>query len=221
MERIPKEINWFRRNLLTWWRQNRIDYPWRSYTDPFSILISEILLRKTNAEKVQNFISQTLKRINSPKKIKTLKQEKIEKLLEPYGMQKKKAKELKQLADSLIINHRGHLPDKPEELGKLPGVGTYITNAVLCAGFGKKYPIIDTNVIRIYQRFFRYESKKKRPRDDKEMWAFAERLLPKYKYREFNYALLDFGKKVCRARKPQCENCPLASHCPHPASTQV
>jgi A/G-specific adenine glycosylase len=210
---ISQDYSAFRKRLLSWWKSNKINYPWRFFNDPFSILVGEILLRKTNAEKVQKLILLTLNELNSFEKILEMKSNFLKSLLKPYGLQKNKAQELKALSNYLINKHGGHIPDKYSEMIQLPGVGPYIANAVLGIGFGQRRPIIDTNVIRIYERYFRFISKKKRPRDDKNIWKFAEEILPKKRFKEFNYALLDFGKKVCKANKPLCSTCPLKTRC--------
>ncbi|MBE9592448.1 MAG: hypothetical protein IMF19_03105 [Proteobacteria bacterium] len=95
----------------------------------------------------------------------------------------------------------------------LYGVGEYISNAVLCFAFKKRIPIVDTNVLRVYERVFNVKSLKSRPHTDKKMWDFAEKMLPKENYVGYNYALLDFASDICRAKNPFCEICPLKSIC--------
>nr|QNO56376.1 hypothetical protein JCABFCCD_00017 [Methanosarcinales archaeon ANME-1 ERB7] len=66
-------------------------------------------------------------------------------------------------------------------------------------------------MLRVYERVFNVKSQKSRPHIDKEMWDFAEKVLPKENYVEYNYALLDFASDIGRAKNPLCEICPIKS----------
>jgi A/G-specific adenine glycosylase len=185
----------FRRALFAWWRRHKIDYPWRSYSDPWHVLLAETLLRKTNAEKVARFIPKVIEAFPTPDSI-LLQQQGLESSLKPFGMYRKKASELTQLAEAIVERHGGQVPNTLDDLKALPGVGDYIANAVLCFGFGVRRPVVDINVIRVFSHVFGFSSPRSRPRTDPEVWRFAEELLPKMQYKEFNWALLDLGKKL-------------------------
>ena len=105
------------------------------------------------------------------------------------------------------------MPKEKDKLLTLRGVGDYIANAVLCFAFNKDVPIVDANVIRVIERFFSLKSKKVRPRTDKLIWQFAEKLVPKGNAKEYNRAILDFAALVCSAKKPNCLNCPISKKC--------
>jgi A/G-specific adenine glycosylase len=203
----------FRKFLLSWWNQHKITYPWRSYTDPWQVLLAETLLRKTNAEKVERFIPEVTAAFPSPQALLSISRQDLEGLLVPFGMQKRKTQELRHLAARVIETHGGRVPANAQDLKALPGVGDYIANAVLCFSFGQRRAVVDTNVIRVLLRVFGLSSVRSRPRTDPEIWQFAERLLPRRRYKDYNWALLDLAKKVCRARRPLHEECPLASIC--------
>lgn len=99
---------------------------------------------------------------------------------------------------------------------RLPGVGAYIGNAVLCFAYGKDLAVLDTNVVRVFSRFFGINSKKARPRTDPTLWKTAQELVPPRRSRAYNWALLDFAASVCTSRSPQCHKCPLYRHCKWP-----
>jgi A/G-specific adenine glycosylase len=193
----------FRRVLFSWWKRHKLDYPWRSYSDPWRILLAETLLRKTNAEKVERLIPHVIGALPSPAAVLAISRNDLEVLLEPFGMQRRKAHELMLLAHTVMDRHGGQVPSGLAELKALPGVGDYIANAVLCFGFGKRRPIVDPNVIRVFARVFGFSSNRSRPRTDPELWRFAQALLPRTRYREYNWALLDLGKKL--KSKPSTE----------------
>jgi len=212
-ERIKIEYKQFANSLLRWFKQNKRNFQWREKENPYEVLIAEILLRKTDASKVTKVYDVFLKKYPDPERLATAPLKEIEDVLKPIGLYKRRAKELKCLAKILIDKYDGKVPDSKEELEKLPGVGEYIANAVLCFAYGKSVPIVDTNLIRILDRVFGVRSTKSRPRMDKELWQFAEKILPKKEAKNFNLAILDFAALVCTAKKPKCQNCPIRELC--------
>lgn len=120
---------------------------------------------------------------------------------------------MKRLAEAIVHDHGGNVPDEKEQLMSLPLVGEYTANAVLCFAFGEELPLVDTNVIRIVSRVFSLSSKKKRPHTDAGLWKFVEEIIPNGKAREFNLAILDFGDSLCLATSPKCSICPMLNIC--------
>jgi A/G-specific adenine glycosylase len=201
-----------------WWKENGISYPWRSLARPWDILLTEVLLRKTNAEKVGRFLAETAAVLSSPATTLLTSEQAIADLLQPFGMQRRKAAELRLLAESLVEQNNGAVPAQLLQLKSLPGVGDYIANAVMCFAFGERRGVLDTNVIRVFKRVFGATSARSRPRTDPALWRLALAMAPKRDCREYNWALLDFAKCVCTARAPRCAGCVLASLCDHVGS---
>jgi len=95
---------------------------------------------------------------------------------------------------------------------KLPGVGDYIANAVLCFAFNNKIAIIDANVGRIMKRIFSFPVKNA-PSRDKKLAERMQFLMPDKHFKELNYAILDMAALICIPRSPKCEECPLTIIC--------
>jgi A/G-specific adenine glycosylase len=201
----------FRRRLLRWWRENGASYPWRAYRDPWSILLTEILLRKTQAQKVSGLVEGVLQVIPSPVAGVHIREADLVELLRPFGMQRIKARDIRALASEIV--QRGQVPSSLQELKQLPGVGDYIANAVLCFAFRKRKPLLDVNVIRVFERYFGIASSRSRAHTDQGLWRLAEQLLPRKNFREYNWAIFDLAKLLCRPSKPECEGCPLKATC--------
>jgi A/G-specific adenine glycosylase len=87
-----------------------------------------------------------------------------------------------------------------------------MAHAVLCFAFEQDVPIIDQNVVRIFNRVFSLETRKDAHRDS-DLWKFAQRLVPKGKARQFNWGLIDFGAVMCTPANPQCVECPILEIC--------
>ena len=198
--------------LLVWYEENGRSFLWRDTNDPYVILTAEMLLQKTHAEKVDETLTNLLEKYPTVKRLAEAPVEDIEAIIGILGISYRAAR-LKALAQIVVDEFGGRIPEDTEDLLSLPGVGMYAANAVLCFAFGHRVPVIDASVIRIMERVFGYHSKKKRPRDDRDLWLLGEELMPKDRYREYNYALLDFGALVCIATSPKHVICPITDIC--------
>ena len=99
---------------------------------------------------------------------------------------------------------------------KLPGVGEYISNAVLCFGFNKPVPIIDANVGRVIKRVYSFPVKSA-PSRDKDLLIKMQEIIPDTRFKEFNLGILDLGALICVPRNPICAECPLTKICDFPS----
>jgi A/G-specific adenine glycosylase len=203
----------FSQKLLKWFEVNKRSFSWRETRDPFKILVAEILLRKTDAPKVESIYENFVEKFRDPETIANTSLPQLEACLKPLGLYRRRAKELKSLAESLVQKYGGRVPCLKEELLNLPGVGDYTANAVLCFACGANVPLLDTNLIRVLRRVFGHASLRARARTDKQLWAIAGSIVPQGKAREFNLAVLDFAALVCRAKNPRCPTCPLNDMC--------
>lgn len=211
MEKISKTS--FISLLLGWYKDNGRNLPWRYNKDPYKILVSELMLQKTDAPKVKNIYDDFFKKFPTIYEIDKTSIKTLERTLEPLGLYRKKAERLKSISKTIIENHYGKIPNSKNELLELNGVGNYIANAVMCFAYNKDESIVDTNVIRLYNRIFNLQSSKKRPRTDKEIWNFAKAILPLNKVQDYNYAVLDYASLICKAKKPNCEVCIFKQYC--------
>src|SRR2546426_10860683 len=123
-----------------------------------------------------------------------------------------RASNLHALARVVSKDLDGTLPDKPEELLQLPGVGPYTAGAVASFAYEKPVPAVDTNVARVIRRAF---GSAERGMGNAELWRLASMLVPKNGKRawKFNQAIMELGALVCVARKPRCPECPVRPVC--------
>jgi A/G-specific adenine glycosylase len=115
---------------------------------------------------------------------------------------------IRKLAQELAT---GGIPEDMEKLLDLPGIGPYGAAAFLSFHMGKRHAIIDSNVVRLYGRLFGIP-RHAETRRNKQFIAFADQMTPRLLFREYNYALLDFTREICRV-KPKCWVCPLTKDC--------
>lgn len=150
---MHKKIYAIRRRILRWYRQNKRDLPWRRTNDPYAILVSEVMLQQTQVDRVIPKYEAFLARFPTIEKLADASLGDVLKLWSGLGYNRR-AKYLKQMAEMVMNGYNGQIPDSYDELRKLPGIGDYTANAVLCFAFKKKAPAVDTNVRNVIENEF-------------------------------------------------------------------
>ena len=204
-------ISWLRRRLLSWFARNGRSFPWRDPgRTPYEVVVAEILLQRTTATAVARAYIGFLKRYPSWTDLAQSPLEELENALKPLGLWRRKAQAFQHLAQSFEA-HNG-VPGMRKELERLPGIGPYTASAVLAIVYGRAEPLLDVNMARLLGRFLGPpEGIEARPR--RALHAHALRLVRSKRGLEVNWAVLDFGALVCRARRPLCPECPLRIRC--------
>jgi A/G-specific adenine glycosylase len=203
-----------RRTLLAWFYTARREFFWREPgTSPFAVLLSEILLARTRAESVEPVVRRLVARFPEPLDFTRSDVSDVEEIVRPLGLHRTRARLIVRCATHLAEHHDGRVPSTVEELMTLPYVGRYAATAVASVVFGQRAAVLDANVARVYQRFFGLASLKVRITDAKHLWALADRMVSPAAARDFNWAILDLGGLVCKARNPACRACPLKRQC--------
>jgi len=207
---IPPEVKrFFRRRILAWFDQNKRRFVWRETSDPYYILIAEILLQQTDAGKVSLVYPELIQRYPSASQLAEAEPEDLQRFISKIGLNYR-TQRLVNIAIDINDKFAGRVPSSEAELMGLTGAGKYIANAVLNAAFGMRTAVVDTNIVRILER-------RSRARTDPELWNIARALLPRKAAdcRNWNYALLDFCALVCTHYNPKCSECVCAQHCRH------
>jgi len=197
--------------ILDWGEKNKRLFPWRRNRTPYKVLLAEILLQRTPANRVSTFFPRFVDRFPDPQSIKSMSIDDLEGFLKPMGL-KKRAEWLAKLMREICEKHCCKVPDREDDLIKLPGVGLYTARAVLCFGFGEDVSIVDVNVARVLSRVFRISDIRKRPSEDKALWLFAAELVPKGLGPQYNEALLDHAALICK-KNPICSECSISVLC--------
>ena len=179
--------------------------------NPFQILVATILSARTKDELTEDVSRKLFKKVKSPSDLLKLSEDELEKEIYPVGFYKTKARNLLKLAKILMKEYGGEVPNKFEELLKLPGVGRKTANIVLSYAFSKPAIAVDTHVHRIFNRWGFVSTKK-----PEETELILRKKLPKRLWIKVNKLLVTFGKSICKPINPLCENCPINKLCPYP-----
>lgn len=206
-------MKFFSSIILEWGISNCEEYPWRETTNPYIILITEILLRKTTRQQVKKIYNNFFSTYPDFRALSKATVKTIEHDIKSLGISRVRAVALNAISKIILLKYNGCVPSNYKALIELPHVGPYIANATLCFAFNLDVPILDTNIIRVITRYFTIVSKHKRQRNDPLLWKYLENLLPQGRTKDFNFALLDFSLKICRSKNPKCDVCPLKNNC--------
>ncbi len=215
-----EHIPWLRRRLLSWFEQSGRSFPWRERgRTPYEVVVAEILLQRTTAAGVARAYPGFIERYPSWTVLAQALPEDLEHALKPLGLWRQKALALRRLAQS-IEEQGGVLPSSRARLERLPGIGPYTASAVLAIVYGRAEPLLDVNMARLLGRFLGpLELAGMNPR--RPLHAFALRLVSGRRSLRVNWAALDFGALVCKARRPLCSECPLQTRCRYSMHPQL
>ena len=172
--------------------------------DPWKLLVMARLSAQCTDARV-NIVSKTLfKEIPDARAMSEASQERVEELVKSCGLYRTKAKSLIEMSGQIIENFDGEVPDDYESLMSLSGVGSKIANLILGDVFGKGGIVADTHCIRITNRLGLVNGTNQ---------SIVERtltpLVPKELQSDFCHMIVDFGRDICTARNPKCEECPM------------
>lgn len=196
----------FRRALRRAAPSLKRDLPWIKHPDPWAVLVSEFMLQQTQVSRVVEPWSRFLTRFPTPTACADAPLSEVLRLWAGLGYHRR-AKALHGAAQRIRDDYDGEVPDDVKGLRSLPGVGEYTAHAVASFAFGQRVAVLDTNVGRVLARAITNRSL-----GVVEARLLAQELLGRSDSATFNQSLLDLGAQYCKS-SPNCELCPVASHC--------
>lgn len=180
-----------------------------NYDTPLQLLIATILSAQCTDERVNMVTPALFARFPDAKAFATAEPKEVEKLIQSTGFYRNKARNIIACCKAIVEQHGGEVPGTLEELVRLPGVGRKTANVVLGNAFGVPGIVVDTHVLRLSRRLglTREKTPDKVERD-------LMQILPPEEWVAFGHRMIYHGRKICQARKPRCDVCPLAEVCP-------
>ena len=197
-------MNRFAPALLAWYDHVAAVLPWRGSGDAYRVWLSEIMLQQTQVETVKPYYARFLAAYP------TL--DDVLKLWEGLGYYSR-ARNLHRAAQTVAADYGGQFPATTDELQKLPGIGRYTAGAIASIAFGQRAPVLDGNVIRVFSRLLDLPDDVTQPATQAQLWRTAEDWLPHERVGDYNQALMDLGRLICKPRLPLCSACPIRDHC--------
>ena len=208
----PPDRRRFRQRLLTWYRRHGRDLPWRKTSDPYHILVSEVMLQQTQVDRVLPKYAEWLDKYPSMHVLAAAPDDEVSKAWYPLGYNIR-PRRLQSIARESVEKYGGQLPSDEATLLSFKGIGAYTAGAIRSFAFRQRAAILDTNVARVLFRVFVAKGDPKSHQLKRHLWTLSETLVPVRDVYDFNQALMDFGAMVCVARNPKCLICPMKKGC--------
>lgn len=178
------------------------------HSSAFELLVATILSAQCTDVRVNIVTEEMFKKYNQPQDFKDLSIGQIEDMIKTCGLYKSKAKKIKETSSILVDLYGGQVPDNLEDLVKLPGVGRKTAGVVLSNAFGIPAIAVDTHVFRVSNRI----GIVKETTPEKTEFALMK-AIPKDRWTHSHHLLIFHGRRVCKARKPECSNCSISHMC--------
>ena len=206
-----KKLGKVRYKLIKWWTSHDFGkglFPWRSPgISPYRALITEILLQRTRSETVKSIYKEFFTKFPNAHKLSASSESEILAVIECLGFSFR-AKNLVELGKAI----KNGIPEEIDKLLKLPNVGIYVAGAYLSLHRRVRAIIPDANMARVLGRLFGFKLHPE-TRREKPFLELCDRITPLRKFKEFNYAILDYGRMVCMPRSPKCLECIFKNDC--------
>ena len=193
----------FKRDILSWYNNNKREYSWRETNDPWKILLLETISQQTQLDRADTYFKIFIEKFPNPNSMASSSLKQVLSLWSGLGYNNR-AKRLHE--SSKILSKTGFDKLYPN-FEVLPGVGPYTNNAILSFAYREKVITIDTNINRVISRYFGIKDTKTFLNDNTKL------LLDKVSSRDLNQAIMDFGSLVCKSKNPLCSICPLEKVC--------
>jgi A/G-specific adenine glycosylase len=198
-----------KREVLTWFEENKRDLPWRKST-PWGVMVSEFMLQQTPVNRVLPIWIEWMEHWPTPKDLAAAKKSDLLKAWGRLGYPRR-AIRLHEAATVIAKEFDNQVPQTLEELRALPGVGEYTAAAIMAFAHRKKSLVLDVNIRRLFSRVLDGEEFPPLHITNAERQSRTE-LIPKNAH-TWAAATMELGALICTATKPKCEICPLANSC--------
>lgn len=179
-----------------------------NFSSPFELLVATMLSAQTTDVTFNKATEKLFKVYSTPEEFAALEAQELEPFIRTCGFYKTKAANIIKTCRLIMDKHNGRVPDTMEDLTSLPGVGRKTANVVMSNAFGKDAIAVDTHVFRVANRLGLA--------DAKDVVATENQLMeniPRDKWSMAHHWLIWHGRRVCSARKPNCQGCMLKDEC--------
>jgi len=202
----------FQSQFFAWFATHQRDLPWRKSKDPYRVWISEIMLQQTQVATVKEYFRRFTAELPTVHELAAAQEQQVLRLWEGLGYYRR-ARQLHAAAKEIVERFGGKFPRTVDQIQSLPGIGRYTAGAIASIAYGQKAPILEANTQRLFARLIAWDQVLTTSASQKQLWQFAEAILPDHDAGIFNQALMEIGSLVCTPKNPNCPQCPLSAHC--------
>ncbi|MGI8905158.1 MAG: A/G-specific adenine glycosylase [Candidatus Sumerlaeaceae bacterium] len=197
--------------VIQWFRLHQRDLPFRHTTDPYAILVSELMLQQTQVATAVSYFERFMDQFPTVQALAEANEQQVLAMWAGLGYYRR-ARLLQSAARKIAEDYSGVFPTALVDIQALPGVGRYTAGAVYSFAYDRPAPIVEANTARLLARLFAIRGAIKSTANQAQLWKHAEQLLPAQNAREHNYGVMELGALVCKP-VPLCDKCPLTRWC--------
>lgn len=199
--------------VVTWFRANKRELPWREHPDAYRVWVSEIMLQQTRVEAVKSYYHRFLEALPDVKALAEAEEDQLLKLWEGLGYYNR-VRNMQKAATQIMVDYGGEFPQTYEEILSLTGIGSYTAGAISSFAFGLAKPAVDGNVLRVISRITGSDRDIMKQSVRKRMETLLEQVIPADASSDFNQGLIEIGAIVCVPNgEPKCQECPAKEFC--------
>ena len=202
----------FRRDLIAWGEEHFRSFPWRFTTDPYKVLMAEVMLHRTQASQVAPIYERFIERYPDTSSLSRVTREELHTILYSLGL-RWRVDLIMDMITQINEQFASQVPQEKADLLCLPGVSDYVASAVRCFVWNMPDAIVDTNTVRVVGRIFNMQikdSSRRNPLYRRLITALVDSNRP----RAYNFSLLDLAAQVCtKVQHPLCVTCPVQKYC--------
>lgn len=203
----------FSQQVLAWFdKHGRKHLPWQQNKSRYSVWISEIMLQQTQVKTVIPYFEAFMARFPDAVALAEAPVDEVLHMWTGLGYYAR-ARNLHKAAVMVKQQHGGDMPHTFEEILELPGIGRSTAAAILSLADNQPYVILDGNVKRVLARYFAIDGWPGNKKIEDKMWVMAQSLAPTERHGDYTQVMMDIGATLCTRSKPNCEACPVSSHC--------
>ncbi|GAB1288793.1 Adenine DNA glycosylase [Apodemus speciosus] len=215
------DVTAFRRNLLSWYDQEKRDLPWRKWVKEeanvdrraYAVWVSEVMLQQTQVATVIDYYTRWMQKWPTLQDLASASLEEVNQLWSGLGYYSR-GRRLQEGARKVVEELGGHMPRTAETLQQLlPGVGRYTAGAVASIAFDQVTGVVDGNVLRVLCRVRAIGADPSSTSVSHHLWKLAQQLVDPARPGDFNQAAMELGATVCTPQRPLCSHCPVQSLC--------
>lgn len=205
-------IKSFQDDLIQWFEAEQRQLPWRENKDPYKIWVSEIMLQQTRVDTVIPYFNRFIESFPTLHHLADADEEEILKAWEGLGYYSR-VRNLQAAVREVRASYNGVVPDNPDDIIGLKGVGPYTAGAILSIAYGLPEPAVDGNVMRVLSRILLIKEDIAKPKTRKIFEDAVRALISHDNPSSFNQALMELGALICTPTNPSCMLCPVNEHC--------
>ena len=205
-------IKEFQDDLISWFKAEQRELPWRKDQDPYKVWVSEIMLQQTRVDTVIPYFNRFIEWFPTINHLANANDDKVLKAWEGLGYYSR-VRNLHSAVKEVNEKYNGQVPNTPKEISSLKGVGPYTAGAILSIAYGIPEPAVDGNVMRVLSRILSIWEDIAKPSTRKVFENAVRQLISHDEPSEFNQALMELGALICTPTSPSCLLCPVRDHC--------